>query len=125
MARPGYTDWIWVPFLRRCLVGLDKVEITPIVVGQGFVFDGMRRVVTIRRCLLGRMLSEEEIPFSDIGGIHLSESQKARPKDISDYHIELRISTRDRHFLIPVGWWKRRADSVLAAILKVTTPARE
>ena len=61
-----YTDWIRVPFFRRCWVGPDRIEVThPIIFGRGFLFDGLRRVVTIRRCLLGRTLSEEEIPFSE------------------------------------------------------------
>jgi len=67
MGQAGYTDWIRVPFFRRCWVGPDKVEVTrPLIFGQGFLFDRLRRVVTIRRYLFGVTLSEEEIEFSDL-----------------------------------------------------------
>ncbi len=67
MGQAGYTDWIWVPYFRRCRVGDDRVEITPpIIFGRGFLFDGARQVVTIRRCLFGLTLSKEEVPFSDV-----------------------------------------------------------
>lgn len=63
----GHFDWIWVPFVRRCWVGEDRVELTPpLIFGRSYLFDGTRQVVTIRRCLLGRTLSEEEISFSDV-----------------------------------------------------------
>ena len=67
MARAGYTDWIWIPFFRRCWIGPDKVEVThPIIFGRGFLFDRAKQVVTIRRYLLGLPLSTKEIPFSEL-----------------------------------------------------------
>ena len=67
MTRPGYTDWIPIGLTRHCRVDEDKVEIThPVIFGRGFLFDGARQVVTIRRCLFGLTLSEQEMPFSDV-----------------------------------------------------------
>ncbi len=70
MSRPqttGHSDWIRIPYFRRCWISADRVELThPLIFGRGYLFDGTRRVVTIRRCLLGRTLSEEEISFSDV-----------------------------------------------------------
>ena len=63
----GHSDWIRIPYFRRCWVGEDRVELTPpLIFGRSYLFDGTRQVVTIRRCLLGRTLSEEEISFSDV-----------------------------------------------------------
>ena len=63
----GYSDWIWIPYFRRCWVSADRVELThPIIFGRGFLFDRARQVVTIRRCLLGLPLSKQEIPLSDV-----------------------------------------------------------
>lgn len=52
---------------RRCWVSEDRVELThPLIFGRSFLFDRVRRKVTIRRCLLGVTLSRSEIPFSDV-----------------------------------------------------------
>ncbi len=68
LPKAGYTDKIRVGPFRSCWIGEDKVEVTPGIgiVSEGFLFDRIRQVVTIRDGILGITLSEEEIPFSDI-----------------------------------------------------------
>ena len=122
MARAGYTDWIWIPLFRRCWVGPVKVEVThPIIFGRGFLFDGLRRVVTVRRCLLGRTLSEEEIPFSELtmhkfivvthGGGFLEVTYRIDIARGEQFHIEV--------------WGDERSDRVLTAIRTLVNRARE
>ena len=68
LTTKGYSERIPLGFFRRCWVSEDQVEVTPpLLLGHGFLFDRVRQVVTIRERLLGFTLSEEAIPFSDIG----------------------------------------------------------
>ena len=142
MTRAGYTDWIWVPLLRRCWVGPYKVEVTPIVAGKGFLFDGLLQVVTIRDVLLGRALYEELFPYSTVAAIYPSvvkrpignwfERASGDRRETTTYNVELEIQTRDGQFSqiirIPLGPWEKRAHRVVDAILSVypeiTTEAR-
>ncbi len=117
MARAGYTDWIWIPFFRRCWIGPDKVEVThPIIFGRGFLFDGLRRVVTIRRCLLGRTLSEEEIPFSEL----YMDTRRVVTDSLGTYggDVSHRIHIVARGESSHIDFWgfEERARRVLAAI---------
>lgn len=60
-----------VSYLRSCTIAANRVDVTPpFLFGRGFVFDGSRRIVTIRRCLLTVGLSRHELPFSDVT-VHL------------------------------------------------------
>ena len=78
---------------RRCFVNEGRVEIKPpFWLGSGFAFDGGRQQVTIRRCVFGLSLSEQVIPFSDIGGVRLIRFKGEGP----NYHcindlIELQV----------------------------------
>jgi len=135
MTRAGYADWIWVPFLRRCWIGPYKVEVTPIVAGKAFLFDGLLQVVTMRNVLLGRTLYEEVFPYSTVAEIYPSVIVKEHPdvdwlerlggdpRKVTTYSVELEIQTRDEQFSqiirIPLGPWEKRAHRVVDAILNV------
>lgn len=132
MARAGYTDWIWILFFRRCWIGPDKVEVTrPIIFGRGFLFNRTRQVVTVRRCLFGRTLSKEEIPFSGVSIIVTSKYQP--PTSISidggtfgggtTYGIKMVIGQR-RITILGESNTKGRIERVLAAIRTVIKRAR-
>ncbi len=97
--KAGYTDKIRVGPFRSCWIGEDKVEVTPGIgiVSQGFLFDRIRQVVTIRDGMLGITLSEEEIPFSDIVVRVKSYNRDDEITQIgTGYFIEMRIARRRR-----------------------------
>ena len=128
MTRAGYTDWIWVPYLRRCWVGPDKVEVThPIIFGRGFLFDGLRRVVTIRRCLLGRTLSEEEIPFSELTIQRSRHLLNPTQPALSDVGHRIDLYARGEQFHIELDYFSggKRATRVETAIRTLLRRSRK
>ncbi len=122
----GDSDWIWVPAFRRCRISEDKVEIThPLIFGRGFLFDRARQVVTIRRCLLGFTLSEEEIPFSHLSLRFRSEASHGEYGEsyTSDF---IDIEAPGHRFYVSFSIWfgafpsgEKRAHRVLAAIQRL------
>ena len=135
MARAGYTDWIWIPFFRRCWAGPDKVEVThPIIFGRGFLFNRTRQVVTIRRCLFGLTLSKKEIPFSDVtirlssryqaptSGGYYGGGYSAGSRGGTVYFVEMHIARGKRRLKVfqEQGFGHTsRANRILAAIQKL------
>ncbi len=127
-SKTGYSESIWVPFFRRCRVSENQVEITPpVIFGRGYVFDRARQMVTVRRCLLRRTLSEEEIPFSEVS-VRLS----TRSVEVNVGWQERHIVWKTRYFIemtVPHGAlsvfqnWKLdepgRVDFILAAIQRL------
>ena len=142
MARAGYTDWIWIPALRVCRVSEDRVEITPpLIFGRSFAFDWSPGVVKIRRCLLGVTISTEEFPLEGVkvslrrtpatgSGCFWPTIRSPSPEvgegaaGISTFIIDV-VAGRRRFIIGGFGDRKRRVDRVLAAIQRVTSPARK
>lgn len=98
LATPGNSYRLTVPqgrpsfplLFRRCWVSADRVELThPLIFGRSFLFDRVRRKVTICRCLLGVTLSRSEIPFSDV----TVRLRSHRVKDIHYGSVESGYST--------------------------------
>ena len=124
----GYTDWIWIPFFRRCLVGQGKVEVTPpIVFGRGFVFDGTRQVVSIRRRLLWMTLSEEEIPFSELKIQRSKHLLNPQQPALSDVGHKINLYARGEEFHIEFDYFSggERATRVETAIREISRRARQ
>ena len=59
---------LWISRYRICCLTKDKVVVTPpIFFGCSYVFDGRRRLVSIRRRFLAIIpAGKTKIPFSDI-----------------------------------------------------------
>ena len=58
---------IWIPLFHFCLLSQNKVVVTPpILFGRGYVFDGRRGIVSWCRRFIGILISETEVPFSNI-----------------------------------------------------------
>ena len=116
----GYSDWIWIPYFRRCWVSEDRTELThPIIFGRGFLFDRARQVVTIRQCLLGFTLSEEEIPFSHLSLRFRKKTSYGEYGDPYTSAAFIDIEAPGKRFFVAFVLSEGRAHRVLAAIQRL------
>ena len=95
MGQRWWSESIDVGFFHKCLVSDDKIELTlPPIYGFGFLFDGVRRVVTIRLRLLWRTKTRE-IPFQD-ASLRVSERFMRGGPDSPDWtHYEIKLVVAD------------------------------
>jgi hypothetical protein len=115
-----FDDEIWITPVRRCWVHRDTVGISPpMLFGRGFLFDGTRQVVTVRRCLLRLPLSKQEIPFSDVtvrvgtGSYRFGYGGEAGR---TLYSVKMDITSGGEFQLCTVGFDRQNADDVVAAV---------
>jgi hypothetical protein len=100
-------------------VGPDRIEVThPLIFGRAFLFDGLRRVVTIRRCALGITLSKQEMPFSEFT-LHKRRVVTDRGPYGGDVSYRVDMNARGERFHIGFWGFDQRATRVLTALRRL------